>query len=182
LHEHLLLVQPSDVRGSHQFLQETVCPQLSVVEPHARRLHAVLSGAQQAPPDVHTPASGQVAGQGTFCPQLSVAFVLHLPAHAVTSSGVQHVFPVHTCDDEEQLPVPPTPQGTACPQLFVAVPHVLPLHVVASGSGMQPQEPASLHVSPASHPPQSSGCPQLSVLGPQRFTHQAEAGVGAQHV
>jgi hypothetical protein len=162
--------------------QGTDCPQLFVAVPHVLPLQAlVLSGVQQVWSDMQTPALGQVAGQDVVCPQLLVTLVLHLPAQAAAMSGVQQVLPTHTSLEDEQLTVPPLPQGTDCPQLLVAVPQVLPLQVVASVSGTQPQDPPS-QVSPPSQAPHEIVPPQLSVVGPQRFRHHTESGVGEQQL
>jgi hypothetical protein len=155
---------------------------LFVAVPHCAWAHAAaLSGVQHVLLAVQTPAFGQVAEHMTDCPQLFVAVVLHLPTHGVALSGVQQALFTQTSEDDEQFTVPPAPHGIVCPQLFVAVPQTFPWQVVVTGSGTQPHEPL-VHVRPASHPPQSIICPQLSVLGPHRFWHHEDAGVGEQQL
>jgi len=181
LQVHVLFVHPSEVRVEHESAQPTLCPQLFVTEPQGTLLQSpVLFGVQHVLFARHTPAFGHVAGHGTGCPQLFIAVVLHTPLHAFVLSGVQQLSLTHTWEADEQFAVPPAPQLTLCPQLFVEVPHVLPMHVVVTGSGTHPHDPL-VHVSPASQPPQSIGCPQLSMLGPHRFWHDVESAAGAQH-
>jgi hypothetical protein len=57
--------------------------------------------------------------------------------------------------------------------LLTACPHFWLPHVVATDSGVQPHAPL-LQV-PASHPPQSSDCAQLSSSVPQRFEQKFAA-------
>jgi hypothetical protein len=86
----------------------------------------------------------------------------HLPAHAWSLLGEQHVpSDWQTSLAPAQAAVPFAPQATVWPQLFVATPQFLPAQVVVAGSGVQPHAPL-LHVSPPSHPPQSTCAPQLS--------------------
>jgi hypothetical protein len=61
-------------------------------------------------------------------------------------------------------------------QLLVADPHCFPVHAVATDSGMQPHAPP-VHVSPPSHPPQSTEPAQLSVDGPQRSEQKPLTGM-----
>jgi hypothetical protein len=58
-------------------------------------------------------------------------------------------------------------------QLLVAEPHCFPAQAVATDSGTQPHAPP-VHVSPPSHPPQSTDFAQLSVSDPQRSVQKPE--------
>jgi hypothetical protein len=58
---------------------------------------------------------------------------------------------------------------TACPQLFVAVPHCCMPH---AGCGTQPPQVLFVQATPPSQPPQSTAAPQLSLVMPQRLSHQ----------
>jgi len=163
--------------------QVIACAQLLVAPPHALPLHAaVLFGAQQVWLVKQTPALGQVGEQLTACPQWLVAVVLHWPAHAVASSGVQHdPSGLQTSELDAQDVRPFAPHAIVWPQLLVAVPHAFPLHVMTTDSGAHPHAPL-VQVAPPSQTPHSTGCPQLSVLEPQRFWHQVAVGVGEQQV
>jgi hypothetical protein len=180
-----LLVSTHPALAQHVWLPVHVhmmlCPQLFVAGPHPTLMHAVvLSGGQQVWFARQTPALGHVAEHITVCPHLFVTVALHLPAQTVSLSGVQQLLLTQTSLDDAQLTVPAVPQDTDCPQLFVAVPHVWPWHVIDTGSGTQPHAPL-VHVRPPSQPPHMIICPQSSVDGPQRFWHQVDGGVGAQH-
>jgi hypothetical protein len=128
-------------------------------------------GTQHTPP-VQTWPPGH-AGQRIDPPQLLVTCTWHLLPQEPALSGVQHVSASwrHTSLDGQAVE-PLTPQLTARPQLFVAWPHSLPAHVVAIVSGMQPHTLVK-HETPASHDPQSTGLPQLSVVWSQRPLHQS---------
>jgi hypothetical protein len=94
----------------------------------------------------------------------------HRPLHAAPSSVQQVPSDVHTAPGETQAPL--FPHATICPQLFFANPQPLPWHVFVVDSGAQPHE-LYVHAWPPLHSPQSIESPQLSVVGPQRFVHQA---------
>jgi hypothetical protein len=146
----------------------TTCPQLFVLCPHPTPAHVVASGSgvQHVVP-LHTPPEGQPEGQPTSCPQLFLTTTPpHRPLHALPSSRQHDPSGLQVAPALAQAP--PFPHATVCPQLFVAVPHFLPAHVVATGSGTQPHA-LFVHRSPFGHPPQSTGRPQLSSVGPQRF-------------
>src|SRR5262249_383354 len=142
--------------------QVTGCAQSLVTAPHLSMHHVAEGvGVQHVPFDVHTPPSGHVAGHTACWPQRPVIVTPPLPAHARASSGGQPVGSAwHTSPAAAHDAVPLSPQETTWPQLFVATPQFLPAHVLVAGSGAHPQLPAK-HVAPPSHPPQSTGSPQL---------------------
>ena len=188
-HVQLLPVHPSELTDEHAFEHVTGVPQLFVVVPHDRPLHA-LFGTQQwlgpAPPTPHGVPTPHVFGHVMACPQLFVVGPHALLLHGVWLSVTQQEFG----------PAPPTPHGVAAPhvfghviavpQLFVAGPHALPLHGVVL-SAVQPHAFA-----PAPPPPhvfgdwQVSGqvmaWPQLFVAGPQTLPVHAAVLAGVQHV
>jgi hypothetical protein len=105
-------------------------------------------------------------------PQLSESIVLQRPAQVASvqhASLLVHVWPAL------QLVVPFTPQLTVWLQLFVTLPHWSEPHASCELSGMQPHAPL-VQV----WPPLQSGhvimFPQLSVVGPQRLSHQWGSG------
>jgi hypothetical protein len=55
----------------------------------------------------------------------------------------------------------------------------MPAHVVAGGSGLQLHE--LLVQIPPSHPPQSTGWPQLLSSEPHRLAHHSTSDAGLQH-
>jgi hypothetical protein len=136
--------------------------------PHTQEL------PEQVVPRVH------VLVHVTGCPQLLVAVPQASPLHGVVLSGVQQLpSAMQTSAADAQLPL--LPHRTICPQLFVALPHDLPAHVMDTGSGVHPHEPF-MHIRP---PPQAGHrivCPQLSITLPHRPAHNADGGVGLQHV
>jgi hypothetical protein len=133
-----------------------VRPQLSTQSP----LHPL--GTQHAVPAHSCPPGHEP--QATVSPQLLTIETWQRPLHAAALSGVQQVpaSGSHSAP-AEQLGDPLTPQFTARLQLFVACPHWRPAQVVASVSGMQPHVLLKQET-PASHTPQSTGRPQLSVV------------------
>lgn len=74
---------------------------------------------------------------------------------------------MHTSPEVAHACPPPPPQKTVWLQLFVVEPHFFVPHATAADSALQPHAPP-VQLRPPSQPPQSTGCAQLSVLGPQR--------------
>jgi hypothetical protein len=154
-HEHEIgLPQPSSTCTLHWLPQLFLGEQQAVVD----RLHSC-------------PAGHPFDGHVIVPPQLSEMLALQRPAQV---ASVQHVLVlplvVHFCPDGHAV-VPFTPQLTVCVQLFWTELHWLLPHACVVDSAVHPHAPF-MHAAPPAQVPQSTVLPQLSVVMPQRLSHQ----------
>jgi hypothetical protein len=174
---------PPQAPPSHALVQATDASQLSVVLPHALPAQAALGASRvqhsallrQTSPPLHV-----VWVHGIERPQVMILVLQTVVPHALASISQQTPPSSHIALPEHAPLL--LPQVTISPQLLVAYPHCWPPHVTEACSGTQPHVLLAPHVSPPSHPAQSIGLPQLSVVAPHRPWHQRDGATGMQQV